>query len=112
MVDQLATAPNPADPKSHPCSSPQAVGDLGEGGLDALRALTVRQPWADAIVDGYKGTENRSQGFPKRYRGLLLIHAGLSRALSGARDPRVRGVYDLHQIRDMPLGAVIGLVTV
>lgn len=39
-----------------------------------MRALTVRQPWAQAIVGGAKPVENRSR--PVSYRGPLLIHAG------------------------------------
>lgn len=36
--------------------------------------ITVRQPWAWAIIHGHKDVENRS--WPTRHRGLLLIHAG------------------------------------
>ena len=39
------------------------------------RALTVRQPWADAIVHGPKNVENRTTRTHRR--GLVLIHAGL-----------------------------------
>ncbi len=38
------------------------------------RVLTVRQPWAWAIVQGAKDVENRS--WRTSYRGALLIHAG------------------------------------
>lgn len=55
-----------------------------------LRALTVRQPWAEAIADGLKATENRSAGFPKRYRGLLLVHAGKGWSRRGHDDERIR----------------------
>lgn len=41
----------------------------------SLRALTVRQPYAGAIIWHGKDRENRPR--PMRYRGLLLIHAGL-----------------------------------
>lgn len=37
-------------------------------------ALTIRQPWAWAIVAGHKLVENRS--WRTRYRGPLYIHAG------------------------------------
>lgn len=43
-----------------------------------IRALTVRQPWADAIAqpsDDPKRIENRTRR--TNYRGGLLIHAGL-----------------------------------
>lgn len=40
---------------------------------DNRTVLTVRQPWADWIVDGHKDVENRSWG--TNYRGRLWIHA-------------------------------------
>ncbi len=43
-----------------------------------LRCLTVRQPWAAAIVAGLKTEEFRS--WATRYRGPLLIHAAARRA--------------------------------
>jgi hypothetical protein len=39
-----------------------------------MKTLTIRQPWADAIVHGEKRTENRT--WTTKYRGTLLIHAG------------------------------------
>ncbi|MEC5321592.1 ASCH domain-containing protein, partial [Brenneria populi subsp. brevivirga] len=38
-----------------------------------MKALSIRQPWAWLIVNGYKGTENRS--WKTHYRGPVLIHA-------------------------------------
>jgi len=43
-----------------------------------MKAITVCQPWAWAIVSGPKRVENRS--WFSRYRGPLLIHAGKSKA--------------------------------
>lgn len=43
-----------------------------------MKALTIRQPWADAIVhlaENPKRVENRTR--PTKYRGQILIHAGL-----------------------------------
>ena len=37
------------------------------------KVLSVRQPYANLIVKGYKDVENRSRR--TNYRGLLLIHA-------------------------------------
>lgn len=45
----------------------------------AVKALSIRQPWADAIVHGTKRVENRT--WATRYRGPVLIHA------STVRDP-------------------------
>lgn len=39
------------------------------------KVLTVRQPWAWAIIHAGKDVENRSQ--PTKHRGELYIHAGL-----------------------------------
>ena len=44
---------------------------------DALRVLTVRQPWAWAIVHGQKDVENRVRSLGP-YRGPVAIHAGLA----------------------------------
>lgn len=41
-----------------------------------MKVLTIKQPWADLIVDGYKKYEFRS--WKTNYRGKILIHAGMS----------------------------------
>ena len=41
-----------------------------------MKALTIRQPWADAIVHGTKRTENRT--WKTTHRGPVLIHAGVA----------------------------------
>jgi hypothetical protein len=38
-----------------------------------MKVLSIRQPWAWAIVSGFKNVENRTWG--TAYRGRLLIHA-------------------------------------
>ncbi|MCT9624304.1 ASCH domain-containing protein [Pseudarthrobacter equi] len=40
------------------------------------RAMTIRNPWAWAIINGGKDVENRS--WQTDYRGPLYIHAGLA----------------------------------
>ena len=39
-----------------------------------MKVLTIKQPWASLIVDGYKKYEFRS--WKTKYRGEILIHAG------------------------------------
>lgn len=47
-----------------------------------MRALTVRQPYADAIAHQAKPVENRTKPLPHKYAGVpLLLHA--------AKDPHV-----------------------
>jgi len=62
-----------------------------------LPCLSVRPPWAQAIVAGVKDVENRS--WKTRYRGPVLIHASqrfdpsahdLARCLEEAADPRAQ----------------------
>lgn len=86
-----------------------------------MKALVIRQPWADLIVDGHKTVENRT--WTTKYRGPLLIVAAkaLDRgahcdALSACRDAGVLDVPDSYGIdavaffaaRDF--GAIIGQV--
>jgi hypothetical protein len=47
-----------------------------------VKALTVQQPWAWAIVHGGKDVENRTQMWS--YRGPLAIHAGARWSQRGA----------------------------
>jgi len=64
-----------------------------------MKALTIKQPWASLIVNKYKEYEFRS--WKTKYRGKILIHAGLSmdgRYLADFND------YDLTYIK----GAIIG----
>ena len=64
-----------------------------------MKALTIKQPWASLIVDGYKHYEFRS--WKTNYRGKILIHAGLS--LEKDMMERFKD-YNL----DCTLGAIIG----
>lgn len=47
-----------------------------------MKALSIRQPWAWLIVNGYKDIENRSWKWMPRFTGELHIHAsqGCTRA--------------------------------
>jgi hypothetical protein len=38
------------------------------------KAISIRQPWAWLIVNGFKDVENRS--WKTKYRGPVLVHAG------------------------------------
>ena len=39
-----------------------------------MKALTIKEPWATLIIEGYKKYEFRS--WKTNYRGKILIHAG------------------------------------
>jgi hypothetical protein len=55
-----------------------------------VRMLTVRQPWAWALIHAGKDVENRSRYFS--YRGTLLIHAGQSVDPAGVEFLRSAGI--------------------
>lgn len=44
--------------------------------MNEMRILTVRQPWAWAIIHGGKDVENRVRNIAGDYRGPVAIHAG------------------------------------
>jgi hypothetical protein len=71
-----------------------------------VKAITIRQPWAWAVVFGIKRVENRT--WATRYRGPRLIHAGKSRASLGREADLLPGLppYD-----ELPYRAIVGVVT-
>jgi len=81
-------------------------------------ALSVRQPWAHAILHGGKAVENRS--WPTHFRGTIGLHAARSmepkdieaffrfleeRGLAGSWLTR-------SAVETLPRGAVVGLVDI
>ena len=67
-----------------------------------MKVLTIKQPWAELIVSGYKKYEFRS--WKTNYRGKILIHAGMS--LEKDMVSRFKD-YNL----EYELGAIIGEAT-
>lgn len=49
---------------------------LASEACDAVRVLTVRDPWANLIADGRKQWETRTRA--TKWRGWVVIHAGLA----------------------------------
>ncbi len=70
-----------------------------------MKALSIRQPWAWAIMAGHKKVENRS--WSTLHRGPLLIHAAKAIDLAGFRLCRELGIQVPEQL---PLGAILGQV--
>src|SRR2546423_12295348 len=79
--------------------------------LKALRALSLRQPWAWLVVNGYKDIENRS--WRTNHRGPLLIHASCNRSLT---TPERRAViekkYRVRLPSNFASGGIVGVVDV
>lgn len=68
-----------------------------------MKALTVKQPYAEHIMRGTKTVENRSWQTP--YRGRLVIHTGIRYDEGGFELPHgvILGVVDLidvHSVSD------------
>lgn len=59
-----------------------------------MRALTIRQPWAWAVIHAGKTVENRSRNIAGAYRGLVAIHAGLTIDAAGQHDPLIRNAWN------------------
>lgn len=72
--------------------------------MASFRVLTVRQPWAWAIITGRKAVENRT--WSTRFRGRILVHAGAS----VWRGPEAGILGDVPI--DMPRAAIVGSVEI
>lgn len=68
-----------------------------------MKVITVRQPWASLIADGYKEYEFRT--WKTNYRGELLIHAG--KGIDKKYLDRFK-----HLNLDYPVGCIIAKVSV
>jgi len=66
---------------------------------DQLRALSIRQPWAEHILLGEKTVEYRSR--PTKVRGRVYVYASLAKPEAG--DP---------VSHDFPRGLIVGTVEV
>lgn len=83
-----------------------------------MRVLTVRQPWAWAIVHGGKDVENRSRNIAGGYRGPVAIHAGLRPDLEALATPEMVGriatwrlfAHEHEWFSNSPRGHIIGIV--
>ena len=79
-----------------------------------MKALSIRQPWAWLIVNGYKDIENRS--WATNFRGKVYIHAGKhfdDNALFWLMD---RGLVPIKELTlgsgEIPRGGIIGEVDI
>lgn len=90
-----------------------------------MKALTLHQPWAELVAQGYKHWETRS--WPTTHRGLLAIHSSrewkyIGEAIVGCdseNEPILRPPFDRCLIPTfdylygaMSTGGIVGLVNV
>ncbi len=74
-----------------------------------MRALTIRQPHAEAMIRGKKQTEHRSGA--TNVRGRIFVYASLER-LDPADEQGWLGEYDMEDLSsdELPRGVIIGIV--
>lgn len=85
-----------------------------------MKAISIRQPWAWLIAQGYKDIENRS--WATRYRGPVLIHASAAKPTVNdymhAREILVAQIGELLTRKFYPpidcfaRGGIVGIATV
>jgi hypothetical protein len=81
-----------------------------------FKAITIRQPWAHAVIQGWKPVENRS--WPTKVRGTVAVHAARKVEHKEFFDfVREKGLeaqvpLDILTARNLPHSAVIGLVDI
>lgn len=76
-----------------------------------MRILTVRQPWAWAIIHAGKDVENRTRNLAGDYRGPVAIHAGLADFEQGnLAAQKHKLAYGTSTPTEMVFGAIIGVV--
>lgn len=68
-----------------------------------MKALSIRQPWASAIINGGKDIENRS--WKTKYRGRFLIHASLKSDKNAPKE-----LWDYVPTDTPIMGGIIGSV--
>lgn len=78
--------------------------------LERIPALSVRQPWAWLIVNGFKDVENRTRR--TRHRGPLLVHASLSKTDFAKLRAEVERKHGVVVPDEVERGGVVGVVDI
>lgn len=75
-----------------------------------MKAITICQPYASAIIHGPKRIENRPQRWS--FRGRLLVHAGKSRKFMGTLTAPELATWPEYDESRLTFGALLGTVEV
>jgi len=75
-----------------------------------MKAITVCEPYASAIIKGPKRCENRGNNW--RFRGRLLIHAGKSRKYMGTMTAEQLKEWRSYDESALTFGAILGSIEV
>ena len=85
----------------------------------AMKALSIKQPWASLIAHGIKNIENRT--WKTKFRGRIFIHASSSPAINQLRVLNEEQYLiaqkhflklGLNKFSDLPISAIIGEVDI
>ena len=76
--------------------------------MTEMRALSVRQPWAELIILGHKTIEVRSRRTHLRER--VFIYAGLNR-IEPAEEARIAAQYGID-VASLPRGVLVGSIDI
>ena len=107
---KLEREPMDRDRKTADPDSPANPDDLGLGGdVRSMRALSIRQPFAEAILRGAKTSEFRSG--PTAIRERILIYAGLKR-YTDDDERQIADEFDMADVDldNLPRGVIVGSV--
>jgi hypothetical protein len=75
--------------------------------VEAVKAISLWQPWASLIARGVKRHETRHWSTP--YRGPIAIHAAKRLDVAGAPEDLCRAVFGPNWRTALPLGAVVAV---
>lgn len=80
-----------------------------------MKALSVRQPWAWLIVNGYKDIENRD--WATNLRGRISVHTGVHRVTKAeykrfTTQCRIRAIKRYPEIDCFQTGGIVGSVEI
>jgi hypothetical protein len=73
-----------------------------------MKCLSIRQPWAWAILHADKDVENRT--WATDYRGPILLHAG--QKLEDQAVSEIEAAFGLIVPDDLPRGGIVGAVRI
>lgn len=77
-----------------------------------MKAITLRQPWAWAVMHGGKDVENRTRNIVGSYRGPVAITAGVARVEGAAWSEVERISEKRFRLEDERFGVVLGVVDI
>lgn len=77
--------------------------------LSNLPILSIRQPWAWLIVNGYKDIENRT--WSTQFRGKFLIHTG-KKWDESITLADIKAMYGIEVPRQLETGGIIGMAEI